>query len=150
MWLDIALVPHFVLAEENFTSCIHKNLCGGNFTRASDVSSKYVYSHHPLYYCITYTRSSLPCLLAIPRLACIMPIHLKFSCFTFSFNQIQLLTHQTDPYHHKEHVSKKWFKSNNRYLIYSKKSVFSSRCCCCCRCRSVSISVSQKPGKIQK
>ena len=43
--------------------------------------------------------------------------HLRFSCFTFSFNQIQLLTHQTDPYRNKEHVSKKWLKSHNRYLI---------------------------------
>ena len=53
-----------------------------------------------------------------------MPIQLKFSCFTFSFNQIQLLIHQTDPYRHKENVFKKWLKSHNRYLIYSKKSVF--------------------------
>ena len=47
-----------------------------------------------------------------------MPIH---SCF---INQIQHLTHQTDPYRHKEHLSKKCLKSHNRYLIYSKKSVF--------------------------
>ena len=49
-----------------------------------------------------------------------MPIHLIFSCFTFSF---KLLTHQTDPYRHKPHVSKKRLKSRNRYLIYKKKSV---------------------------
>ena len=30
-----------------------------------------------------------------------MPIH---SCFNFSFNKIQLLTHQTDLYRHKEHI----------------------------------------------
>ena len=46
-----------------------------------------------------------------------MPIHLRFSCFTFSFNHIQLLTHQTDPYRHKELLSKKWLKSHNQYLI---------------------------------
>ena len=68
------------------------------------------------------------------RLSCTM----KFSCFTFSLNQIQLLTHQTDPYFHKEHLSKKWLKSHNRYL----KSLQNS-CCCCC---SISTSVSQKPG----
>ena len=53
-----------------------------------------------------------------------MAIHLRFSGFTFSFNQIQLLTHQTDPYRHKERESKKWLQLHNWYLIYSKKSVF--------------------------
>ena len=31
------------------------------------------------------------------------------------------MTHQTDPYLHKEHVSRKWLKLHN---IYFKKSVF--------------------------
>ena len=47
-----------------------------------------------------------------------------FEIFIFHF---QLLTHQTDPYRHKEHVSKKWLKSHNRYIDTSfifKKSVF--------------------------
>ena len=55
-----------------------------------------------------------------------MPIHLRFSCFTFSFNQvnfrniilIRIITERMYP---------KWLKSHNRYnnyTIYSRKLVF--------------------------
>ena len=46
-----------------------------------------------------------------------------FEIFMFHF-LIQLLTHQTNLYHHKEHVSKKQLKSHNRYFN-SKKNHFS-------------------------
>ena len=53
-----------------------------------------------------------------------MPIHLRFVRFTFSFNQIQRLTHQTDPYHHNEHVSGNGLSRIIGTSIYFKKAVF--------------------------
>ena len=63
---------------------------------------------------------------------------LGFSCFTFSFNQIQLLIHETDSYRHKEHPRNGII---GKYLIYSGKLVFKILVV-------VVVVVVQKPGKI--
>ena len=50
---------------------------------------------------------------------CVLPIH-----FTFSFNQIPLLTYQSDQYGENKHKPKNWLKLHNPSLIYSSKLVF--------------------------
>ena len=80
--------------------------CGERNTNYTFVANQWLYSRTLLQVSITlYYRTH------------VMPLHLRFSRLTFSFNPLALLAYQPDPYGHKKHVPKNIIEFRKKFLL---------------------------------